>query len=156
MRYFSHSILPIPMSIEARQREEREQRRCIIVDAAETDLPEKGRDDMKMADNADEARLSRSLIYVYFENMDGIVLAVTHRGFQSMRERYEASVAQNDKGLHQIRGIGDAYVAFAQEEPMHFHLVAQFESRTVDPEDAPERLRHRGLSVACFQVLLIV
>ena len=129
------------MSIEERQREEKEQRRRTIVDAAETVLAEKGRDDMTMADIADEARLSRSLLYVYFEDMDDIVLAVTHRGFQSMRERFEAAVATHDTGLHQIRGIGDAYVAFAREEPTYFHLVAQFESRVANPEDATERMR---------------
>jgi AcrR family transcriptional regulator len=73
--------------------------------------------------------------------MDDIVLAVTHRGFQSMRKRFEAAVAQHDTGLHQIRGIGEEYVAFAREEPTYFHLVAQFESRVADPENAPERMR---------------
>jgi AcrR family transcriptional regulator len=129
------------MSIEERQREEKEQRRRTIVDAAETVLAEKGRDDMTMADIADEARLSRSLLYVYFEDMDDIVLAVTHRGFRSMRKRFEAAVAEHDTGLRQIRGIGTAYVDFARDEPTYFHLVAQFESRTANPEDAPERMR---------------
>jgi AcrR family transcriptional regulator len=129
------------MSIEERQREEKEERRRTIVDAAETVLAEKGRDDMTMADIADEARLSRSLLYVYFEDMSDIVLAVTHRGFRSMRKRFEAAVAEHDTGLLQIRGIGDAYVAFAREEPTYFHLVAQFESRTADPEDASDRMR---------------
>lgn len=129
------------MSIEERQREEKKQRRRTIVDAAEAVLAEKGRDDMTMADIADEARLSRSLLYVYFEDMDDIVLAVTHRGFRSMRKRFEAAVAQHDTGLLQIRGIGDAYVNFAREEPTYFQLVAQFESRTANPEDASERMR---------------
>lgn len=129
------------MSIEKRQREEKRQRRRSIVDAAETVLAAKGRDDMTMADIAEEARLSRSLLYVYFEDMDDIVLAVTYRGFRSMRERFEAAVEQHDTGLLQIRGIGNAYVDFAQEEPTYFQLVAQFESRTANPQDAPERMR---------------
>jgi len=128
-------------SIEERQREEKEQRRRTIVDAAEAVLTETDRDDMTMADIADEARLSRSLLYVYFEDMDDIVLGVTHRGFQSMRNRFEAAVAEHDTGLRQIRGIGDAYVAFAREEPTLFDLVAQFESRAADPEDATGRMR---------------
>jgi AcrR family transcriptional regulator len=129
------------MSIEERQREEKEQRRRTIVDAAETVLAEKGRDDMTMADIADEARLSRSLLYVYFEDMDDIVLAVTHRGFRSMRKRFEAAVAEHDTGLLQIRGIGEAYVAFARNEPTYFHLVAQFESRATDTDDATNRMQ---------------
>jgi AcrR family transcriptional regulator len=128
-------------SIEERQREEKEQRHHTILDAAETVLTEKGRDEMTMADIADEARLSRSLLYVYFEDMDDIVLGVTRRGFRSMRKRFEAAVAEHDNGFRQIRGIGDAYVAFAQEEPTLFDLVAQFESRAADPEDATDRMR---------------
>lgn len=128
-------------SIEERQREEKEQRRHTILDAAETVLTEKGRDEMTMADIADEARLSRSLLYVYFEDMDDIVLGVTHRGFRSMRERFEAAVAEHDSGLYQIGAVGNAYVAFAQEEPTYFDLVAQFESRATDADDVTERMR---------------
>lgn len=129
------------MSIEERQQEEKEQRRRTIVDAAETVLREKGRDDMTMADIADEARLSRSLLYVYFEDMDDIVLAVTLRGFASMRERFERAVREHEGGRTKIRAVGDAYVQFAQEEPTYFDLVAQFESRSADADDAPQRVQ---------------
>ena len=129
------------MSIEERQREEKEERRRTIVDAAETVLREIGRDDMTMADIAEEARLSRSLLYVYFEDMDDIVLAVTLRGVQSMRERFETAVEEHEGGRQQIRAVGDAYVQFAQEEPMYFDLVAQFESRSADADDAPQRVQ---------------
>ncbi len=128
-------------SIEERQREEKEQRRRTILDAAETVLETKGRDEMTMADIAEEARLSRSLLYVYFEDMDDIVLGVTHRAFQSMRRRFQSGVTQHDTGLRQIRAVGDAYVAFAQEEPTYFDLVAEFESRAADPEEATARMR---------------
>ncbi|MEF8797546.1 MAG: TetR/AcrR family transcriptional regulator [Salinivenus sp.] len=129
------------MSTEERQQEEKEHRRRTIVDAAETVLQEKGRDDMTMADIADEARLSRSLLYVYFEDMDDIVLGVTHRGLQALRERFEAAAAAHETGLRQIRAIGEAYVAFACEAPTHFDLVAQFEARPAAPDDATERER---------------
>jgi len=129
------------MSIEERQREEKEQRRRTIVDAAETVLGEKDRADMTMSDIAEEARLSRSLLYVYFEDMDDIVLAVTHRGFEALRRRFETAIDQHDVGLKQIRAIGDAYVRFSQEEPTYFGLMAQFESRSTEPEEATERLR---------------
>lgn len=129
------------MSIEERQKEEKEHRRRTILDAAETVLREKGRDEMTMADIAEEARLSRSLLYVYFEDMDDIVLGVTHRGFRSMRKRFEDGVAEYDTGLYQIAATGDAYVAFSEEEPMYFNLVAQFESRATDPEETTDRMR---------------
>lgn len=149
----SHSFFPVPMSIEGRKREEKQQRRQTIVDAAETVLREKGREAMTMADIAEEARLSRSLLYVYFEDMDDIVHAVTHRGFRALRKRFEAAAEQYETGRAQIRAIGDAYVQFSREEPTYFRLVSQFESRAADPENSSERVRRclaeadRGLQV---------
>ena len=58
-----------------------------------------------------------------------------------MRERFEHAVAQHDEGRQQIRAVGDAYVQFAQEEPTYFDLVAQFESRSADADDAPQRVQ---------------
>lgn len=112
-----------------------------MVDAAKNVLKEKRREDMTMADIADEARLSRSLLYVYFEDMDDIVLAVTLRGLRSMRKRFEHALTQHDLGRLQIRAIGDAYVQFSQEEPTYFRLVAKFESRSADPDDASQRVQ---------------
>jgi len=134
-------IFPPPMSHDGRPRDETDGRRQSIVDAAETVLAETGRENMTMADIAEAAQVSRSLLYVYFEDMDDIVMAVTHRGFRSMRQRFEAAVAEHDTGLRQMRGIGEAYVDFAREEPTRFHLVAQFESRVADPEGATGRMR---------------
>jgi AcrR family transcriptional regulator len=96
---------------------------------------------MTMGDIADEARLSRSLLYVYFEDMDDIVLGVTCRGFQSMRRRFEAAVAEHDIGLHQIEAVGNAYVSFSKGEPTHFGLVAQFESQATSYDDVTKRMR---------------
>jgi AcrR family transcriptional regulator len=132
------------MSIEERQHEEKEQRRQTIVDAAEAVLAENGRDAMTMSDIAEEARLSRSLLYVYFEDMEDIILAVTLRGHRALRERFEAAAAEHETGLMKIRAIGAAYVQFAREEPTYFDLLARFEARTADPEEATERER------ACF------
>jgi AcrR family transcriptional regulator len=129
------------MSLEERKREEKEERRRTIVDAAEAVLGRTDRSAMTMADIADEARLSRSLLYVYFEDMDDIVLAVTHRGLRALRERFEAAAGGADSGLMKIRAVGEAYVAFAHEKPTYFDLVAQFEARTATPDDATDRER---------------
>lgn len=116
-----------------------EERQRTIVDAAETVIAETGRANMTMADIAEEAQLSRSLLYVYFEDMDDIVLAVTLRGHRTLRARFEAAADEHETGLEKIRAIGEAYVQFAREEPTYFDLLARFEARTADPETATER-----------------
>jgi len=129
------------VSIEERQQEEKAQRRRSIVDAAEAVLGRTSRESMTMADIASEARLSRSLLYVYFEDMEDIVLAVTLRGFEALAEQFETAVQEHDTGLMQIRAVGEAYVRFAHEQPTYFDLVARFEARTADPDEAADRER---------------
>ena len=135
------SSIPPPVSIEERQQEEKAQRRRSIVDAAEAVLGRVSMENMTMADIASEARLSRSLLYVYFEDMEDIVLAVTLRGFEALAEQFEAAVQAHDAGLMQIRAVGEAYVRFAHEQPTYFDLVARFEARSADPEAATDRER---------------
>ena len=124
------------MSIEERQREEKEQRRQSIIDAAARVLRDKGVEALTMSDVADAARLSRSLLYVYFEDLDDIVLAVTLRGFEALHDRFVEAAAAHEVGLWKIRAIGEAYVRFAHEEPVYFDLLARFEARTMDPDEA--------------------
>jgi AcrR family transcriptional regulator len=122
------------VSITDRQQEEKEQRRQSIIDAAEQVLQKKSLEAMTMSDIATTARLSRSLLYVYFEDMADIYLAVTYRGLQALREAFEAAAARHDQGLWKIRAIGEEYVRFAQAEPVYFDAVARFEARAVDPD----------------------
>jgi AcrR family transcriptional regulator len=124
------------MSIEERQREEKEQRRQSIIDAAEQALQDEDVEALTMSDVASNARLSRSLMYVYFEDLSDIVMAVTLRGLHALRDRFTTAAAARDLGLSQIRAIGGAYVQFAREEPVYFDLVARFEARETDPDDA--------------------
>ncbi|NBB74335.1 MAG: TetR family transcriptional regulator, partial [Bacteroidetes bacterium] len=123
------------MSIEERQREEKEQRRQSIIDAAERVLRDKDVEALTMSDVADAARLSRSLLYVYFEDLDDIVLAVTLRGFEALHDRFVEAAAAHERGLMKIRAIGEAYVRFAHEKPVYFDLMARFEARTTDAEE---------------------
>lgn len=133
------------MSIEDRQREEKEQRRTSIVDAAERVIAREGVDGLTMGAIAKEARLSRSLLYVYFEDLNDIVLAVTLCGFRELRGRFEAAVGSEDAGLMQTRAIGVAYGAFASEEPVYFDLVARFESWS---SDIDSDLKHEAQCLA--------
>jgi len=124
------------MSIEERQQEEKEQRRQSIIDAAEQALGDKNVEALTMSDVASNARLSRSLMYVYFEDLDDIVLAVTLRGFEALHDRFVEVASAHEEGLWKIRAIGEAYVQFAHEEPVYFDLMARFEARTMDPDEA--------------------
>ncbi len=124
------------MSLEARRQEEKAERRRAILDAAERVATRRGFDDLTMSAVAEEARLSRSLLYVYFNDLDDIVMGVTLRALRALRRRFERAAGQHDAGLDRIRAVGEAYVAFYHAEPDYFEALARFEARDLDPAQA--------------------
>jgi len=75
--------------IQERRREEKEMRRQSIVDAAEQVFAQSGFEVATMADIADQARLSRALVYFYFKDKEELALAITARGLQTLRRSFE-------------------------------------------------------------------
>jgi AcrR family transcriptional regulator len=142
------------MSTGARRREEKAQRRTAIIDAAEAVFERDGPAQATIRAIAEEARLSRGLLYVYFDDQDDLMLAVTARGFTALHARLTEAVARYDRGLTQLRALGDAYVAFAHAHPLYFDLLARFEVRDVAPSQAEGYEAH--CAVAAHEVLQLM
>ena len=94
--------------IQERRREEKEMRRQSIIDAAEQVFAQRGFEVATMADIADQARLSRALIYFYFKDKEELGLAITARGLQALRRSFERASAKYRTGLEKATGIGQA------------------------------------------------
>src|SRR5215831_7360176 len=78
-----------PMSYIAERRlEEKERRRAEIVDAAEAAGREVGLDALTMDDVARRARLSRALIYVYFQDRTDLMFGLAERAMQMLHQRF--------------------------------------------------------------------
>mgnify|MGYP000927477642 CR=1 FL=1 len=118
--------------IQTRRLEEKERRRCEIIDAAEQVFGEVGFDAATMLQIARRARLSRALVYIYFRDKAELQFAIAERAGQHLTQRFEEAVARNRSGLDQIEAIGRAYLAFAQEFPVYFNAIALFESLVAD------------------------
>jgi AcrR family transcriptional regulator len=80
---------------------------------------------------ARRARLSRALLYVYFKDKVDLMYGICERGLLTLRQRSAEAVARHRLGLDQIVGIGRAYVAFSQEFPVYFDILARCELREV-------------------------
>lgn len=115
--------------IAERRQEERDRRRAEIVDAAEALYAEVGWDAVTMDQIARRARLSRALVYVYFEDKADLHLALVERALDALRMRFEAAVAGKTRGIDEVEAIGWAYQAFARERPHYFDACARFEAR---------------------------
>ena len=119
-----------------RRQEEKSQRRSDILDAAEAVAADVGFDAMTMDLVARRARLSRALMYVYFEHKPDLLFAICGRALDELRDRFELAVASARTGLAQVEACGRAYVAFSRESPVRFEALARFEAHTLDPEAA--------------------
>src|SRR5260370_23983704 len=119
-----------------RRQEEKEGRRAEILDAAEAVVGSSGWDELTMDQVARRARLSRALVYVYFKDKVDLMYGICERGLVTLRQRFDEAVARNKTGLDQITAIGRAYIAFSQEFPVYFDIVARCELREVNTADA--------------------
>jgi TetR/AcrR family transcriptional regulator len=116
-----------------RRQEEKERRRGEILDAAVAVAASEGIEAMTMDQVARKARLSRALLYVYFNDKSDLLFGICSRGLDLLRERFEQAVARHPSGLEQAMACGRAYVAFAQEFPVHFDALARFEAHAPQP-----------------------
>jgi AcrR family transcriptional regulator len=119
--------------IAERRQEEKERRRAEILDATETVAAEVGWDAMTMDQVARKARLSRALLYVYFKDKQDLLFGICDRALSTLTQRFAAAIARHKRGIDQLTGIGRAYVAFCQEFPVYFEVLARCELLSPDP-----------------------
>ena len=113
--------------IAERRQEEKERRRAEILDAAEAVAAQESWDNVTMDQVARNARLSRALVYVYFKDKTDLLFGLGERAVLTLRQRFEEAIARNRRGLDQVLGMGRAYLAFSQEFPVYFEVLARCE-----------------------------
>jgi AcrR family transcriptional regulator len=121
--------------IAERRQEEKERRRTEIVDAAEAAGREVGLDALTMDDVARRARLSRALLYVYFQDRSDLMFGLADRAMGMLLARFVDATERNRSGLDQVSAMGRAYVAFSQEFPVLFDALARCELQTHEPTE---------------------
>src|SRR6185295_10392480 len=95
-----------PMSYIAERRlEEKERRRAEIVDAAEAAGREVGLDALTMDDVARRARLSRALLYVYFQDRSDLMFGLCERAMGMLLVRFVEAAERERTGLEQVSAM---------------------------------------------------
>jgi len=122
--------------IAERRLEEKERRRAEIVDAAEAAGREVGLDALTMDDVARRARLSRALLYVYFQDRSDLMFGLAERAMGMLHARFVEAAERHRTGLEQVSAMGRAYVAFSQEFPVLFDALARCEVQTSEPTES--------------------
>lgn len=114
--------------IAARRQEEKDRRRTEIVDAAEALYAETGWDAITMDGVARRARLSRALLYVYFEDKADLHMALVERALEALRSRFEAARQGHPRGIDEVEAIGRAYLEYSKALPHYFDACARYQA----------------------------
>lgn len=99
-----------------------------MLDAAAAAAAEGGFDAITMDQVARRARLSRALVYVYFEDKAALYLALCERAMELLLEHFAIATRDAPDGLARLAAMGDAYVSFSREQPVYFEALARFEA----------------------------
>lgn len=117
--------------IAERRGEEKERRRAEILDAAEALYAKKGWDALTVDQVARSARLSRTLVYVYFRDKEELLFAIGERAMRLLRDRFVQASAGHVVGIDKIEAIGRAYMGYAYEFPHYFDFCSRFQAHSV-------------------------
>ena len=120
--------------IAERRQEEKERRRTEILDAAEQVTGSSGWDELTMDQVARRARLSRALLYVYFKDKVDLMYALCERSLITLQQRFRG-LQSKPLGLDKVYAVGEAYIAFAEECPVYFDILARCGLREVNTKD---------------------
>lgn len=116
------------MSFSDIKEREKEQKRTVIVDAAEKLFFEKGFDSVAMEDIAKEVGVNRATLYLYFKNKEALYYAVVLRGVRIMNEEFRAAVDAKKTGIEKIEAMGWAFFEFNLRHGNYNKLLAYFGS----------------------------
>lgn len=119
------------------------------MDAARRVIAHNGVEEATMGRIATEARLSRGLLYVYFQDQDDLKWALVAEGLDRLQELFEEAVAGASCGIDALNRIGRAYIRLSREHPVEWELLAHKEVEELvaePPEPASSDLRdHRAI-----------
>lgn len=99
-----------------------EERRMIIINAAEELFMDKGIEETKMDDIASKVEISKATLYKVFASKDQLFLSVAKRAFDKLLMSMKTELSKNG-AIYEIRTLGNAYVNFVIEYPDYAKFI---------------------------------
>jgi TetR/AcrR family transcriptional regulator len=125
------------MGIAERKEREKEQRRNLIIDAAERIFFKKGLENSTMDDVADEAELSKGTLYLYFKSKEDIQLAIAMRGSDILKEMMQKRLSKNKTGFENLLELAETSIDFSGKRKHYYEFflflqIARFDQLNID------------------------
>ena len=120
------------MGITERKEREKEQRRNMIIDAAEKVFFKKGIENSTMDDVAAEAELSKGTLYLYFKSKEDIQLAIAMRGSEILKEMMQKRLSKNKTGYENLLELADISIDFSNKHKHYYEFFLFFQSTSFE------------------------
>lgn len=122
----------VELSFKNLKKQEKEQRREYIIDAAEKLFLDKGYDNVPMNDIAREIGVNRATLYLYFKNKDSLYFAVLLRGLYLMKDAFQKSIKEDQKGLERLIELCKAFFSYYNKHPEYYRELCYMRTRSFD------------------------
>jgi AcrR family transcriptional regulator len=113
--------------------------RARLIRVAEKLFAERGPSGVSMRQLADALNVSVMTPYRYFKDKDEILAATRAFGFDRFADALETAFESADAGADRARAVGEAYLAFATENPAAYKLM--FDLCQPNEDDYPDLAR---------------
>ncbi|MDQ1253260.1 MAG: hypothetical protein QG646_2410 [Euryarchaeota archaeon] len=127
------------MATADRKEREKEQRKNVILDAAEKLFFSKGFDSVSMEEIAKEVELGKGTLYLYFKSKDSLFFAIISRKWIEFGKILTEKMSQVKTGFEKIQILIRWYIEYAQKNADYNDMATTFGPQLfqrIDAEDA--------------------
>ena len=118
------------MSTKDRKLLEKENRRQVILDAAEAIMQVNGVHGLNVDLIAQETQLAKGTIYLYFKSKEEILATLTLKARNLLFHAFKKAVTEHDLPIEQLKSVVYANYQFYQENPLLNDLVSLYEANS--------------------------
>jgi AcrR family transcriptional regulator len=110
------------MSFADKRKNEREERKEAIIDAAEKLFFSRDYDDVSMESIAKEVGVNKALLYYYFKNKETLFFAIVLRAAKIFNEMMKNNIEGKKTGLDKLTAIGRTYFEFSFKYTDYYNI----------------------------------
>lgn len=109
-----------------------------LIEAARRFIAERGVGGFTLVDAARLVGVTPAALYRHFRGREALLEEVAGRGFADLAERLSRALTSRGTPLERFTRMGEAYLAFAEEEPGYYAAIFETRGGTVaQPSDRP-------------------
>jgi len=117
------------MGIVERKSREKDQRRTAILEAAKILIAKHGVEGMSMNQLAESTELNKATLYLYFNDKDDLVDAVSYEGLVRLEKEHQETDRQILSGFEKVLDLVRLTFAFYKRYPVYFFALNHQERR---------------------------